>query len=60
MLADLEVKSKAPNGIAFTVRGKAPHNGGNSGSVGLDVDSASYLLGLAVHPSIRTHWLMSQ
>lgn len=31
--ANLEIKSKAPNGVAYTVKGKSAHNGTPSGSV---------------------------
>lgn len=32
-LANLEVKSKAPNGVNYTVKGKSAHDGPISGSV---------------------------
>lgn len=34
-LANLEVKSKAPNGVTFTVKGKSAHEGPIAGQVRL-------------------------
>lgn len=31
--ANLDIKSKAPNGVTFNVKGKASHEGKNAGSV---------------------------
>ena len=31
--ASLDIKSKAPNGVTFNVKGKASHEGKNAGSV---------------------------
>lgn len=33
LLANLEVKSKAPNGVTFTVKGKSAHEGPIAGQV---------------------------
>ena len=35
IIANLEVKSKAPNGVNYTVKGKSAHNGPLTGSVRL-------------------------
>lgn len=32
-IASLDIKSKAPNGVTFNVKGKASHEGKNAGSV---------------------------
>ena len=31
--ANLDIKSKAPNGVSFNVKGKSAHEGSTSGSV---------------------------
>ena len=35
LIASLEVKSKAPNGVTFNVKGKSAHEGPIAGSVSL-------------------------
>ncbi|RMD44844.1 hypothetical protein DV735_g401, partial [Chaetothyriales sp. CBS 134920] len=40
--ASLEVKSKAPNGVVFNVKGKSAHDGPISGSVGITVTRDRY------------------
>ncbi|KAI4179988.1 MAG: hypothetical protein LQ348_005273, partial [Seirophora lacunosa] len=41
-LANIEVKSKAPNGVSFTTKGKSSHEGSSSGSIeGKYVDAPS-------------------
>ncbi|KPI43105.1 Mitochondrial outer membrane protein porin [Cyphellophora attinorum] len=40
--ANLEIKSKAPNGVAFNVKGKSAHDGPISGSVGTTITRRNF------------------
>lgn len=43
LAANLEVKSKAPNGVTFTVKGKNAHEGPISGNVSFGRPCAIYI-----------------
>ena len=67
-LANLEVKSKAPNGVSFNVKGKSTHEGHTGGQVNypskpspssdIYVHWANLLINLRLKPSIRMHPLV--
>ncbi|KAI4245048.1 MAG: hypothetical protein L6R40_002647 [Gallowayella cf. fulva] len=52
--ANLEVKSKAPNGVNFTVKGKSSHEGSTNGSVSAGTSKPSPIhVAQANDPMIR-------
>lgn len=50
-LANLEVKSKAPNGVNYTVKGKSAHEGPLTGSVSLRNQSFLWIYQTLIHLS---------